>query len=86
VKTAMAMGKEMQFAIDRYKALRDKVKAARLQGGANVAELVRERNNALAEAIALVKAVEQHLSGEYKERLHALHLHLEKRQQAETGA
>lgn len=72
----------MQFAIDRYKQLRDRVKAARLQGN-TPRELVRERNNALAEAIALVKQVEEQLTGEYKERLHKLHLHLEMRQKQE---
>jgi len=73
----MAIGKEMQFALDRFARLRKQVADARLQGLVDP-KLVRERNNALAEAIALVKQVEADLSGEWKERLHKLHLRLER--------
>ena len=82
MKLGMAMGKEMTFAVERFKALNKRVKDAKLQGNVDP-ELVRERNNAAAEAIALVKQVEEHLSGEWKERLHKLHLGLERWQREE---
>lgn len=83
-KKAMPVGKEMQFALDRFSRLRRQVAEAKKQGFVDP-NLVRERNDALAEAIALIRQVEAHLSGEYKERLHKLHQHLEK-WQAEAGA
>lgn len=83
MKLGMAMGKEMQFAIDRFKALNKQVKNEKLVSGSASPELIRERNNACAEAIALVKQVEEHLSGDWKQRLHALHVKLEKWQQQE---
>ena len=82
MKLGMAMGKEMTFAVERFKALCKRVKDARLRGDVDP-ELIRERNNAAAEAIALVRQVEEHLSGEYKERLHKLHLGLERWQREE---
>lgn len=85
MKLGMAMGKEMTFAIDRFKRLCKQVKDAKLQGNVNP-ELIRERNNAAAEAIALVRQVEEHLTGEWKERLHKLHLGLEKWQKEEGSA
>jgi hypothetical protein len=83
MKFAMAMGKEMTFAIERFKSLCKRVKEQKGINGHADPELVRERNNAAAEAIALVKQVEEHLTGEWKERLHKLHLGLEKWQKEE---
>jgi|HubBroStandDraft_1064217.scaffolds.fasta_scaffold741505_2 hypothetical protein len=83
MKFAMAIGKEMQFALDRFARLRKQCQDNRLQGNVN-RELVRERNDALAEAIALIKLQEQHLEGEWKERLHKLHQKLEQWQQQVT--
>jgi len=74
----------MQFALDRFSRLRKQVADAKLQGNVNP-ELIQERNNALAEAIALVRQVEHALSGEYKERLHKLHKRLERWQREEGG-
>jgi hypothetical protein len=89
MKIGMAMGKEMTFAIDRFKALCKQVRDEKLINGSARPELVRERNNAAAEAIALVKQIEEHFTarnrwpGDWKERLHKLHLGLEKWQKEE---
>ena len=84
MKFAMAMGKEMTFAVERFKALCKQVKEAKSVNGFAEPELLNERNNAADEAIALIRQVEEHMTGEWKERLHKLHLGLEKWKKEES--